>query len=268
MRFQRIAIRFAFLFLATFALAPAVHAKVNYTDTWEAEGSTEPGWGINFAHTGDFIFVTFYIYGPNRTPVWYTAQLSRTAGETFTGKLYATTGTWFGAPTFTPVPPSDVVEVGVATFTAIDPTRGQLTYRIDLVTVTKNIWRFTTVPMSAAGVYLGGLRTTYSGNCGSPPPTPQLRNVQMVVLQSSAALAFEIKTADAAGTSICAMTGNVVQRGSLLRVATAQYVCASGLNVTSVIESVRPLDDGLELHWTANAGGCIERGSFYGVTQQ
>ena len=42
-------------------------------------------------------FATFFIYGQNGSPTWYTAQLTWD-GSKFTGGLYATGGTWFAAP--------------------------------------------------------------------------------------------------------------------------------------------------------------------------
>jgi len=113
----------------------AVQAKVDFTDIWWAAGGTESGWGANFAQTGDFIFVTFFIYGPSGEPVWYTAQLQRTAGDSFSGGVYVVSGTWFGSSFFPPVPPSGVFLVGDATFTATSSHRGTLRYRIDTVTV-------------------------------------------------------------------------------------------------------------------------------------
>lgn len=277
MRLLRSATALAFALLISFAVAPIANASVNYTDTWEREGSTEPGWGINFAHTGDFIFVTFYIYGPDRAPVWYTAQLSRTVGESFTGKLYATTGTWFGAPVFTPVPPSDVVEVGTATFTAIDPTRGTLAYSVNGVPVTKPIQRFTTVPMIVGGattavVYLGTTDGSRTGTCPTNPPTAV--DVQQVGITQSATnfvqILFVGAQASNAGQLLCVLQGNVVQRGSLLRASLGQYQCAGGPVYAAEIESIRPLDTGVEIRWNANYGGncSIDRRRFIGLKQQ
>ena len=35
---------------------------------------SESGWGVNFVQSDNFIFATFFIYGPNNQPIWYTAQ--------------------------------------------------------------------------------------------------------------------------------------------------------------------------------------------------
>ena len=70
------------------------------------------------------------------------------------------------------------------------------------------------------------------------------------------------------GRTICFMQGNATQHGKLLRVPNAIYQCTSGLKTTAEIESIRPLDDGIEAHWIADiGGGCIERGRLSGVRQ-
>ena len=261
--------------LLGFALlfAPVAVASVDYTDIWYGAGGTESGWGVNFAQTGDFIFVTFFIYGPSGAPVWYTAQLSRATGEVFSGPVYVVKGTWFGAPTFPPVPPSDETQVGDATFTAVNSTSGRWRYRIDTITVNKNIERQTTVALKVADVYLGGLAGTTSGNC--PAGTAgSFRNIaQFRVLQTApAGMRIEFYGADTTnvGLLLCVMSGTAAQRGKLLSVAGGTYQCASGLNTTVDIDSIRQLDDGIEAHWRANVGGvnaCTESGRLSGVKQ-
>ena len=149
----RHAVATSLLALACAVVLPA-RASADYTDIWY--NPAESGWGVNFAQNDRFIFATFFIYGPNGAPVWYTAQLSRTTSDVYTGPVYVTSGTWFGAETFPPVPPSSVVAVGDATFTASSDVRGTLRYRIDTVTVTKTIERQTLVPVSVDEIYIGG----------------------------------------------------------------------------------------------------------------
>ncbi len=272
MRFLRARSLFGITLLALFcALAPAANAKIDFTDTWWGEGGTESGWGINFAQTGDFIFATFYIYGPGGAPVWYTAQLSRTNGDTFSGPLYVVSGTWFGAPVFAPVPPGNVVAVGDATFTATNGHRGTLRYRIDTVTVNKNIERFTTVGLSVADLYLGGVAGTTSGNCQSGTATSFIQTMQFRVTQTAAnVVRIEFSGADSTniGQPQCVMQGNAAQYGKTLYVPSAAYQCTNGLSTTAEIDSVRLLDDGIEAHWRANLGGsCVQQGRLAGVKQ-
>jgi hypothetical protein len=271
MRLSRLRCAVALVLVAlSCVLAPGAWAKTDYTDIWWAAGGTESGWGANFAQTGDFIFVTFFIYGPGGEPVWYTAQLRRTTGETFSGPVYVVSGTWFGSAFFPPVPPSRVFLVGDATFTAAAAHFGTLRYRIDTVTVNKTIERQTTDPLSVADVYIGGLAGTVSGACpvggsGSFRNTTQLR-----VLQSANTVRLEFSGADTTnvGQLNCVMQGATTQYGKLLRASSATYQCATGLNTFVEIESIRQLDDGIEVHWRADVGGgCIEKGRVTAVKQ-
>ena len=87
--------RLAAVLLVSLALVrPA--AAVDYTDIWFLP--SEGGWGVNLVQSNQFIFATFFIYGPNNQPTWYTAQLTRQTNGTWTGPVYATTGTYFGNP--------------------------------------------------------------------------------------------------------------------------------------------------------------------------
>src|SRR3954453_13484779 len=73
------------------ALAP------DQSDIWW--NSAESGWGMQLAHRGQVIFATVYLYDAQDKPTWIPAAL-RPAGAAWTGDVYATTGPWFGAPTF------------------------------------------------------------------------------------------------------------------------------------------------------------------------
>ena len=55
---------------------PAVHAAVtnNYSDVWW--NPNESGWGVNISQQADFLFVSFFVYGPIGQPFWHTAQLT------------------------------------------------------------------------------------------------------------------------------------------------------------------------------------------------
>jgi hypothetical protein len=259
---------------ALVALAPlfsrSVLASTDYTDIWY--NPTESGWGVNFAQTADFVFATFFIYGPSGTPVWYTAHLRNESNDVFTGPVYVTTGTWFGAPVFPPVPPSGAAVVGDATFTASSDVQGTFRYRIDTVNVTKSIQRQTTVSFSVDDFYMGGISGTVTGNCPSSTPSTFTNKMQFNVFQTSSNnVRIEFLGADSTnvGQLLCTIQGNAIQFGKVLVAPTATYQCKAGLNVTTRIESMRQLDGGIEAHWRADlGGGCIERGRLAGVRQE
>jgi hypothetical protein len=79
--------------LANLALA------TNYTDTWwAAPANSESGWGINFAHQGEVIFVTWFTFDFSGNPLSMSATLTRTGANTYAGVVIRTTGPPFSAP--------------------------------------------------------------------------------------------------------------------------------------------------------------------------
>ena len=68
----------------------------DYSDMWylPAEG----GWGVNFTQNENVIFMTFFLYGPDGKPIWYVAIAYQDANGNYSGSLYSTVGTYFGAP--------------------------------------------------------------------------------------------------------------------------------------------------------------------------
>jgi len=247
---------------------PNARATIDYTDIWYALNGAESGWGANFAQSGDFIFVTFFIYDTNGAPVWYTAELRRTSGESFSGPVFVWHGTWFGAATFPPLTARDGTQVGDATFTATSSFTGTLRYRVDTVNVTKTVERQTTTGNVVTGLYLGGMARSYSG-CSSNATLLNTAQLRITALTGNM-LRFDFFNADSTNVSqICAMQGDAVQHGKIVGVPTAPYQCVGGAVVTAQIDSIRRLDDGIEMHWHAALGaGCVEQGRLTGVTQQ
>ena len=80
----------AFFFVASFNVG-----ALEYTDVYF--NPSEPGWGLFLVQSDTFQFVSFFIYGSNGGPRWYTAQLTADGTGSYTGPLYATTGSDIGA---------------------------------------------------------------------------------------------------------------------------------------------------------------------------
>src|SRR5208282_2130200 len=143
---------------------------------------------INLVQADNVIFATFFIYGttkaPNGTsnePTWYTAVIYSDASGNFSGNLYSTVGTYFGAPWV----PGNVVNtlVGTASFVPSSATQGTLTHSLSGgPTVTKSIQRQTLTTINLAGNYIGGRSGHYSGAaCGTPGGYQD--NIPLQVLQ-------------------------------------------------------------------------------------
>jgi hypothetical protein len=146
-------------------IAPPANAtsfSTDQSDLWYI--TAESGWGMQLVQRGSVIFATLFVYDPNN-PIWYTATMDFTSNLTWTGVLYATTGTAFDLPwnpanlTSTPV--------GTMTWTAQTVDTGTLTYVVNGVTVTKNVVRQTLVLDDYSGTYLGSFHATAAG-CTNP----------------------------------------------------------------------------------------------------
>jgi hypothetical protein len=143
-------LRFALALAAAFlssTLARATTQRLDATDMW-FDGS-ESGWGLSLVHQGNTVFGALFVYGPDGAPTWYVAP-DLTGGNdgpfhdgtfAFSGPLYTSTGTWFGAPTFDP---AASVRRQVGTLT-VDLTHspGTLDYTIEGVHVKKPLSRYT-----------------------------------------------------------------------------------------------------------------------------
>jgi hypothetical protein len=129
------------------AISPPIPRPLtDYTGLWWT--ASEGGWGLSL-HQGLFtsLFGTWYVYGSNGQPEWYTLQGGQwTSSTRWTGTLYRTTGPFFGGPGFDPrlvlVQPAGTA---VLDFTQAPGTIGQarFTYTINGAATTKVITRFT-----------------------------------------------------------------------------------------------------------------------------
>ena len=121
----------------------------NYQDIWWAGTSatpgTESGWGINFAHQGDTIFVSWFTYDLDGTPLWLVATAPKTGPGIYEGDLYRPSGPRFDAydkSQFKANPP-----VGMMKLTFADGNNAAFNYTVQVagmttpVTQTKPITR-------------------------------------------------------------------------------------------------------------------------------
>jgi len=144
---------------ALLCLAPIARAT-DFTDIWFVP--SESGWGVNIVQSDAFMFLTFFIYGSDKKPTWYTAQLTNNGSGTFTGPLYLTGGSYFAAP-WNPAESPAAQQVGAASFRPTSASQGALTYTVDGVgTVNKTIERQALTRIGLGGTYIGGLAGTQS----------------------------------------------------------------------------------------------------------
>ena len=117
-------------------------ATLNFQDLWyKSPAESEAGWGVNLTHQGDILFATWFTYDATGKGMWVVGpNTARTAGNTFSGPLYRTTGPAFNA---NPWLPSNVVatQVGSVTFSFTDTNNGTFMYTVNNITQTKSITR-------------------------------------------------------------------------------------------------------------------------------
>jgi len=252
------------LLLCLFLLVAALPAwATDYTDIWY--NPTEAGWGANIVQSDDFMFVTFFIYGPDNKPTWYTAELTLDAGKNYTGKLYATTGTFYGAPWRT----VDRTEVGTAAFQPTSPSTGRLIYTVTTppalaATVTKAIQRQTLTRITLGGSYIGAQSGTYSGCNNAATNGPYTDNFSLEVVQSGG---VNLTMTFSYQSFTCTLSGTLTQFGQLYTIPTTTYACSDGLNTNASIGELKATNLGIEGHFSAPVvgGGCREDATFSAV---
>jgi len=244
-------------------MASDVASALDYTDIWYI--ASESGWGVNVVQSDDFMFITFFIYGQDKRPTWYTAQLTNNHLGTFTGALFATTGTYYG----TTWNSQDMVvtQVGTASFQPTSPYTAKLTYALTsppAAVVVKNIQRQTLTTIALGGTYFGGQSGAYSG-CSSPAnngPYTDAFDLQVTQVPSGD-VNFQFNYVS--GLS-CTLSGTLVQYGQLYTVPTTNYSCSNGLNTNASMSEIKATSLGIEGRFSAPdvGGGCREDATFGG----
>ena len=124
---------------------------------WNSPPESEAGWGLNVAHQGSVIFVTWFTYDATGKGAWLTMTASAlnsvTAPNVFTGTLVTMIGPAFNAVPFTPsLVRSFAVGTGNLTFT--DANNATFTYIVNGIPQTKNITRqvFGPLPTCTFGI--------------------------------------------------------------------------------------------------------------------
>jgi hypothetical protein len=142
---------------ASGAVADAV---ANYEGLWwNAPASSESGWGINFEHQGDIIFATWFTYDATGKGWWLVMTASKTVTNTYSGKLYKTTGPAFNATPFNPLQVTPT-EVGAGTLTFSDANNATFAYTVNGISQAKNITHQVFGPLPTCASSGGNLAAT------------------------------------------------------------------------------------------------------------
>lgn len=263
-------LRLVLLALACLIAAPA--RAVDYTDIWYVPA--ESGWGVNIVQADNFLFLTFFIYGADNKPTWYTGQLTWD-GAKYTGGLYLTQGSYWAVP-WNPANHPAAQAVGTATFTpsALNAYQGTLVYSVNGIgAVTKAIERQTLTTIALGGTYTGGQAGAYASCNTSSSNGPYTDTYTLTVAQTpggTGTLTFAYPPGG--GDATCTLSGQLDQRGQLYRMPSASYICMpnspTGLsfNTTATVYELKQTSLGIEGRFTATLpNGCQENANFSAV---
>jgi streptogramin lyase len=240
------------------AVAPTV---AEYTDVYF--NPDEAGRGYFVVQSEGFQFIAGFIQGPDGNPTWYTAELSLTPdGKSYTGPLYFTTASPFGAPW----DPSKVAstQVGTASFTPIDAYHATIVFAVDgRPTVTTQVQRQSLLAYAMAGNYSGSMAGSQT-NCPDPGDNfsgSAFRYTLQVTQVNDDSITLTFSFVDQDAGSVCTVNGSLTHLGRLYRVAGGQLSCVApgdpGAPSPATIESLHPTGQGIEGRLlSADPGGC------------
>jgi len=204
----------ALTFIAT--QASAATATVDYSDLWY--NPSESGWGFNMAHQSDTIFLTLFVYGADRSPTWYVASgmtyQPLGGADSFSGQLFATTGTPFNVNPFVSSSVT-AVSVGTVTFTATSATSGTLNYTVNGQNVVKSVVRQNFRNEILSGQFLGGTSGTISGCSQGNGFSETPASYTLSTTGNQVRIDEFITAAPTYAAYVCTYTGTYTQAGRL-----------------------------------------------------
>lgn len=240
----------------------------DFTDMWW--NAAESGWGINISQQGSIVFATWYVYEADRKPKWYVAsgmtRKDSPTGWLFEGKLYDTTGPWFGGP-FNPVPQS--AEVGTATLHFPSDSSATLTYNVGTTTVTKQVTRYHFQGVSPAGTYYpAGLTAVRSACSNSSANGPAYTFGVMRVGLNNSTVTFTVDIYQGNG-AYCEFTGTLSPNGRFHSVSNGTWRCVVNGAATNQGNFTLSMLDIQQTHLTGTFAGndaqCQWAGRFGGL---
>jgi hypothetical protein len=128
---------------------------------WAAPAGSESGWGLNVAHQGDILFVTWFTYDAGNRAYWLSMTARKIDEGRYEGTLYRTSGPAYDA---TPFLPSVVVAtaVGSASLRFAGANDAIFSYTVDGASASKPITRevFGALPVCTFGAQADLTRAT------------------------------------------------------------------------------------------------------------
>jgi hypothetical protein len=124
-----------------FGIQSDLAKATNYQDLWwNAPAGSESGWGINITHQGTTLFVTWFTYDLDGSPLWLSGTAQQTAATTYAGPLNRTSGPAFNAIPWNPAGVT-LTQVGTMTLMFADGNHATFAYTVNGISQTKQITR-------------------------------------------------------------------------------------------------------------------------------
>jgi hypothetical protein len=251
--------------LALSLCSPFVSANTFSTDLSDLWwNSSESGWGVTATHQREVVFLTFFVYGADNKPIFYTGEATLSGQTTtgaiiYTGPMLQTNGPWFGS-TFNP----NLVArtpVGTVTFTA-SVEAATLTYTVNGTVVTKALTRQTFRNNDLTGNYAGIFRETFSG-CASPP-TSGVSETAVGIAISNTANTLAMTTNQ--NGFVCNFFGNYRQNGRM-GASTGVYNC-SGVSGSYDMTEIEANVLGVTGRYTAQDNVCAQTSTKFAILKR
>jgi len=129
---------------------------------WRSPAGSENGWGLNVTHQGDALFVTWFTYNLDGSPLWFVMDnMQKVGNNQYFGNVYRTHSSPFSAYDGSKFA---ATLAGTATLSFSDANTGNFQYTIDGVAASKPITKFlysSPVPTCATGAGTGGNTVSY-----------------------------------------------------------------------------------------------------------
>lgn len=241
------------------APAHATSYSTDQSDLWYIPA--ESGWGMQLVQRGELIFATLFVYDAAGNPTWYVATLAPTAPFVWSGDLYSTHGTWFGAP-WNPAAFGGGI-VGSMTWSASLVDFGSVNYTVNGVTVSKAVVRQTLVNENFSGRYAGGIHETVTG-CTNPGNNGTVEEAGILAI-AQAGNAITMTATPFAGAG-CTYSGALTQFGQMGDLL-GTYSCTNGASGTFLAFEMQVNITGFTGRFNAvsPSSGCSISGWFGGV---
>jgi hypothetical protein len=221
----------------------------------------ESGWGVNIIEQQGILFITLFVYGADGKPTWLVGPDTRrvsasTSSITYSGSLYTTSGPWFGG-SFNPANVG-IRQVGSITFVATSPVKGQLSYSVDGIVVSKAVERQTWNHINLGGTYYGASDALSSSTCSlsasSQQPFFTSHSITAYVSTTNARTGTLAMTFYDGSTTMT-FNGSYVQFGALYEVSGSMSF--QGATYSATIRDFTADDDGIRGNlYLLSATGC------------